>query len=264
MDSTDVRPGLPRAAGPDRPLIGESVRRWAGAVLIACAAIAVVLGVLFAHQSRADAFDRAVDAPFINAFASHQVTAYWLARPGSELPALLICAAIVVVCLLAGRLNGAILAALGLAVSEGITENLLKPLFHRTYLGSLTYPSGHTTAIYALIATLTVLLLLPPRPAGAAPLRYLILAAAYVLAVVVPVGLLGLRWHYFTDTIGGAAIGIGTVLAVALVLDTRVVRGWLAGPGRWLRAVSPFSSAQDARPPAHQDVASTIPDQTVP
>jgi membrane-associated phospholipid phosphatase len=264
VDSTDVQPGPPLTAAPDRPLISASVRRWAGAVLIACGAIAVVLGVLFTHQTTADAFDRAVDAPFSNAFASHQVTAYWLARPGSELPALLICAAIVVVCLLAGRLNGAILAALGLAVSEGITEHVLKPLFHRTYLGSLTYPSGHTTAIYALIATVTVLLLLPPRPARAAPLRYLILAAAYVLAVVVPVGLMGLRWHYFTDTVGGAAIGIGTVLAVALVLDTPVVRGWLAGPSRWLRAVSPFSrSAQHAPPPAHQDVAHAIPDQTV-
>lgn len=264
MDSTDVRPGPRPVAGPDRPLISASLRRWAGAVLIACGAIAVVLGVLFAHQTRADAFDRAIDAPFISAFASHQVTAYWLARPGSELPALLMCAAIVVVCLLAGRLDGAILAALGLAVSEGITEHVLKPLFHRTYLGSLTYPSGHTTAVYALIATVTVLLLLPPRPARAAPLRYLILTAAYVLAVVVPVGLMGLRWHYFTDTVGGAAIGIGSVLAVALVLDTRVVISWLAGPSRWLRAASPFSSAHDAPPPAHQDAASAIPDRAVP
>jgi membrane-associated phospholipid phosphatase len=265
VDSTSVRPGPPLAAGPDRPLISASLRRWAGAVLIPCGAIAVVLGVLFAHQTRADAFDRAIDAPFINAFASHQVTAYWLARPGSELPALLMCAAIVVVCLLAGRLNGAILAALGFAVSEGITEHVLKPLFHRTYLGSLSYPSGHTTAIYALIATVSVVLLLPPRPARAAPLRYLILAAAYVLAVIVPVGLMGLRWHYFTDTVGGAAVGLGAVLAVALVLDTRVVTDWLAGPSRWLRAVSPFtSSAQDAPPPAHQDAAKAIPDRAVP
>ena len=264
--------GQARAARPDRPLISASVRRSAGAVVIACGAIAVVLGVLFAQQTRADAFDRAIDAPFVNAFAGHRVTAYWLARPGSELPALLMCAAIVVVCLLAARLNGAILAALGLAVSEGITEHALKPLFHRTYLGALVYPSGHTssmvaiTATYALLfATVTVLLLLPPRPARAAPLRYLILAAACVLAVVVPVGLMGLRWHYFTDTVGGAAIGIGTVLAVALVLDTPVVRGWLAGPSRWLRAASPFSSsAQDAPPPAHQDAASAIPDRAVP
>jgi membrane-associated phospholipid phosphatase len=30
---------------------------------------------------------------------------------------------------------------------------------------------------------------------------------------------IGLRWHYFTDTVAGAAVGIGTVCALALVLD---------------------------------------------
>jgi hypothetical protein len=88
-------------------------------------------------------------------FRDHHVTAYLLGRPGSELPAFLMVAGIVIVCLLAGRLSGALLAALGLAVSEGLTEYLLKPLVHRTYLGSLVYPSGHMTAIAALASTVT-------------------------------------------------------------------------------------------------------------
>jgi membrane-associated phospholipid phosphatase len=33
------------------------------------------------------------------------------------------------------------------------------------------------------------------------------------------VGVIGLRWHYFTDTVAGAAVGIGTVCALALLLD---------------------------------------------
>jgi undecaprenyl-diphosphatase len=198
--------------------------------------IVPVLGALLAHQTRSNAFDRAVDAPIIRAFSDHQVTAYWLGRPGSELPAFLMVIAIVVVCLLAGRLSGALLAALGLAVSEGLTEKLLKPLFHRTYLDSVVHPSGHMTAIAALAATVTVLLLLPPQPARARVLRYLVLAAAYVLVLAVPVGLIGLRWHYFTDIVGGAAVSVGTVIAVAFILDTPLVRCWLAGPSRWLRA----------------------------
>jgi hypothetical protein len=28
-----------------------------------------------------------------------------------------------------------------------------------------------------------------------------------------------LRWHYFTDTVAGAAVGAGTVCALALLLD---------------------------------------------
>ncbi|HEX6934586.1 MAG TPA: hypothetical protein VF162_20750 [Streptosporangiaceae bacterium] len=232
MGGTDVRAERPLAAASERPLLSQAFRPWAAGAIAACAVIVVLLGVLFAHQTRADAFDRAVDAPFISAFSDHQATAYWLARPGSELPAVLACAAIVIACLLARRPGGALLAALGLAAAEGITEGLLKPVFHRTYLGSLTYPSGHTTAIFALITTVAVLLLTPPRPVRARALQYLILAAAGVIAVVVPIGLMGLRWHYFTDTVGGAAVGLGTVLALAFILDAPIVRRWLAAAGR--------------------------------
>ncbi len=228
MGSTDVRPERPIVAAAERPLLSPAFRSRAAGILAACAVIVAVLGVLFAHQTRADAFDRAADAPIVSAFSDHQATAYWLARPGSELPAILLCAAIVIACLVTRRLGGALLAALGLAISEGLTEELLKPVFHRTYLGSLTYPSGHTTAIFALIATVAVLLLMPPRPASAKVLQYLILAAACVLAIVVPIGLMGLRWHYFTDTVGGAAVGLGTVLALAFILDAPIVRRWLA------------------------------------
>jgi hypothetical protein len=40
-----------------------------------------------------------------------------------------------------------------------------------------------------------------------------------MLGVVVTAGVIGLRWHYFTDTVPGAAVGIGTVCALALLLD---------------------------------------------
>ncbi len=74
-------------------------------------------------------------------------------------------------------------------------------------------------------------------PARAAALRYLVLAAAFVLAVIVPIGLMGLRWHYFTDTVGGAAVGVGTVIALAFILDLPAVRRWLAVPNGWLGAL---------------------------
>jgi hypothetical protein len=35
----------------------------------------------------------------------------------------------------------------------------------------------------------------------------------------VAVGVIGLRWHYFTDTVGGVALGTGTVLTLALLID---------------------------------------------
>jgi membrane-associated phospholipid phosphatase len=213
------------------PLMNAQVRRGAGVLLVSCAIVVGVLGILFAHQTRADGFDNAVDSPVITWFAGHPGLGFRLASPGSMIPAALLSAAVVVACLVAGRLNGALLASLAMPVAVGLDERVLKPLFDRTYLGSLAYPSGHTTAMSAIAATITLLLLVP-APGRATALRFVVAAAAWVLAVVVATAVIGVRWHYVTDTWGGAAVGIGTVCGIALVLDRRTVRAWLTRAAR--------------------------------
>jgi membrane-associated phospholipid phosphatase len=138
-------------------------------------------------------------------------------------------AAVVAACLLTGRLNGAVLAATAVPVSVGLDELLLKPLVHRTYLGILAYPSGHTTAMFALAATVAVLLLVP-APAKARSVRAAVPSAACLLGGVVAIAVIGLRWHYFTDTIAGAAVGIATVCGLALALDLLLGR-WCGAAG---------------------------------
>ena len=211
-----------------RPLLPGAARPRAAALVVCCAIFVAAVGVLVAHHTTADRFDHAIDAPVVAWFGGHRGLALRLALPGSLVPAIMISAAIVVVCVLAGRLNGALLALAAVPAAEGVTEYLVKPLVHRTILGGIAYPSGHTTAIVALAATVTVLLLGPPRPGGAIAARGAILAAAYALVVGVAIGLIGLRWHYFTDTVAGAAVGAGTVCALALALDSEVVRRLLA------------------------------------
>ena len=217
---------------PGRPLLAASARPWAGGLLACCAILVAGLGVLFAHQTQPDWLDRAIDAPFSAWLGGHLGLGLWLIALGSSVPAVVLSAAIAVACLLAGRLNGAVLAAAAVPVANGLVEGLLKPLVHRTYLGNLTYPSGHTTAIFALAATVTVLLLVPPRPARAGALRVLIPAVACAAGTVVAIGLIGLRFHYFTDTVAGAAVGIGTVCGLALLLDLPRIWRWLAWVGR--------------------------------
>jgi membrane-associated phospholipid phosphatase len=226
-----------RQLRPDRPLLAGSARSRAGALLACCATVVAVLGVLLAHRAAPGWFDHGVDSPVINWFGGHQGLALWLAAPGSGIPAAVLSAAVVVGCLLAGRLNGAVLAAAAVPVAVGLTEVLLKPLVHRTYLGALSYPSGHTATMFALAATVTVLVLIPPQPAGARTLRALIALAAYAAAVAVAVAVIGLRWHYFTDTVAGAAVGTGTVCGLALILDLPAPRRWLARVGRRLPRV---------------------------
>ena len=150
-------------------------------------------------------------------------------------------AAIAVVCLCAGRLNGAMLAAVAVPAAVGLNDGLFKPIVHRTYLGALTYPSGHTATVFALAATVAVLLLVPPRSAMARALGVLALAGTYVLGVVVAVGVIGLRWHYLTDTVAGAAVGTGTVCGLAFLLDLSMIRRLLTQPAvdRSVNTVAP-------------------------
>ena len=209
MANTRLRPGRSLFAGTARPRVGM--------LLAGCAILVAVLGVLFAHQSTADGFDRAIDSPVIGWFGGRGHIALWLAYPGTTIPAVAVSAVIVVACLLTGRLRGAALAAAAVPVAVGVSEVLLKPLVHRTYLGQVVYPSGHVAAVFALAATVTVLLLAPPRPPAA--LWVPAVTAAYVIAAAVVIGVIGVRFHYFTDTVAGAAVGTGTVCALALLAD---------------------------------------------
>jgi undecaprenyl-diphosphatase len=115
--------------------------------------------------------------------------------------------------------NGAVLAVIAVPVAAGLDDALLKHVFHRTYLGQLTFPSGHTTCATALTVTLAILLLAPPKQPRTPAVRVTLVAVACVITAAVATGVIGLRWHYFTDCVAGAAVGAGTVLALALLLD---------------------------------------------
>ena len=202
-----------------RPLLAASARPRARVLLAGCAVLVAVLGVLFARHSTANPFDRTIDSPVITWFAGQRTLALWLAFPGTTIPAAVLSVVIAVACLITGRLRGAVLAVAAVPVAVGLCEVLIKPLVHRTYIGQVVYPSGHAATIFALAATVTVLLLASPRPVMPRWLRILILAVAYLTAVSVVIGVIAVRFHYFTDTVAGAAVGIGTVCALALVLD---------------------------------------------
>ena len=239
-----------------RPLLAASARRRAGVLLAGCAVLVAVLGVLFARQSTADRFDHAVDSPVITAFAGHFALALRLAYPGTTIPAIVLSVIIAVACLITGRLRGAVLAVAAVPVAVGLCEVLVKPLVHRTYIGQVVYPSGHTATIFALAATVTWLLLASPRPAMPRWLRILILAVAYLAAVAVVVGVIALRFHYVTDTVAGAAVGIGTVCGLALVLDLI--------PAVRLSRIPRPSAATRSRGPAVQPAGSRGPDRAAP
>jgi membrane-associated phospholipid phosphatase len=190
--------------------------------------LVVTLGFLFAHQSQGRAVDHAVDS-WVIGLHIRSGTLELISRLG-DLPAMTVMTgAVAVACLAVRRLTGALLTVIGVLVALGLTEDVLKPLVDRTITINhyLTYPSGHTTGLFALSTALAVVLLSPrsgrPRPA----VRIGVVAVAVVVSCLVGMAMVGLEFHYFTDTIGGAAVGIGVVLGIAFLLDVEVVRRWL-------------------------------------
>jgi hypothetical protein len=66
---------------------------------------------------------------------------------------------------------------------------------------------------------LGVLLHDPARPAATRVARAALVVVACAVAALVAAGVIGLHWHYFTDTVGGGALGTGTVLTLAFLID---------------------------------------------
>ncbi|HEX4834510.1 MAG TPA: phosphatase PAP2 family protein [Trebonia sp.] len=215
-----------------RPLLATAaLRRWAWALLAAGIAVAVALGLAFARQCGPDRFDRAADAPVIDSLGRHQALAGWLTQPGNRVPFALITLALAAACLWARRWNGLVLALVADLIATGVDDKLLKPLFHRTYLGALSYPSGHTTSVATLALVYAVLFLAPPQDRRSRGWRLAGLAVLLALLVAAVLGVLALRWHYFTDTVGGAAIAVAVTAALCLAIDAL----WPRAAARWQR-----------------------------
>jgi membrane-associated phospholipid phosphatase len=129
-------------------------------------------------------------------------------------------------CLALRRLNGALLAAIAIPVAPALTEYVLKPVFAPPHPYG-TFPSGHTTATFAM-ATVLVVLLATPRKRMSGASRLAIALAGLLAGAAVIVAVIALGMHTLTDALGGAAVGAGVALSVALLLDLPLIRRLLA------------------------------------
>jgi len=202
-----------------RPLLPPGVRRPAALVAAGCVAVTTGLAVVYGHQARADRLDAAVDARIQNALGGYQGPLHLLTRLGGLLSVAELTAALVLACLVTRRWRGAVLAALAVPAAMTLTEFVLKPLVGRSIRGYASFPSGHATAMFALAAICAVLLANPKRPRLPRAVRLLLAAGAVLVAIAVPVAMVAQGYHYFTDIVAGAAVGIGTVLLITLLID---------------------------------------------
>lgn len=200
-------------------LVPLRLRPAAIAVVMACCITVGVLGGIFHHGSTPDALDRAV----FRAVWPHRTGLDPLATVGDTVPMAVLTAVLCYCCLATRRYRGAIMVALAVPAASAITE-LLKHVIHRIYIDFLSFPSGHATATFALITCIAVLLIDPPATKAPNSMRIILALLSVGFGAMVALGLVAARFHYFTDTIGGAAVGIGVTLAIALALDLVVAR----------------------------------------
>ena len=183
------------------------------------------------HAGRAP-LDRGIDRWVITRLHTHLHGAFQITNLGNPTPMITLTIIIVLACLTVRRVNGAVLAVAAALVANALTEVVLKPIVAERigHPGVLSYPSGHTTSVFTLVAVVAVLLVDPPQTRLPGWLRLLLVILAVAVGVTVAICLIAIQFHYFTDTIGGACVATGTVLGIALLLDAPQARTWL---GRW-------------------------------
>lgn len=216
-----------------RPLLSDAARLPAAAIVAVCVVTTGLLGAWLGHGAHTDRMDTVIDARVKAILPGQTNLLERLAWPGGHRAIIGITAVLVLVCLLRRRYRGAALLVVSIPAAAVITEWLLKPLVGRTALGFLSFPSGHATGTFALATAVTVLLAGAPRVSRA--MRLAAAVIAYGVASVVAAAMIALGFHYFTDAVAGAAVGIGTVLATALVIDLVMLA--------WRRSREPPSSA---------------------
>jgi membrane-associated phospholipid phosphatase len=222
---TRVRGGWRQpAASPQSPqsperLLPVSLRLPASALLACCVAVTVLLGIAFAGQRHGGRLDTAVDAPVKSALKGFPGLLNVLAATGTLIPVTLMTVALVLACAATRRWSGAILAVVATPAASALTEVALKPLVDRTIGGALSFPSGHATSTFALAGTCAVLLLDPPGRRLSGTVRLVLASLALLAAAAVAIGMVARGSHYFTDAVGGTAVGTGMVLACTLILD---------------------------------------------
>jgi membrane-associated phospholipid phosphatase len=235
---------------PDVPqrLLPARFRTAAIVIICACAAVTAALGLLFAHHTTGSALDNAVERivqggqNFGPGGGPGGPGARRLLLPFGMLGTTPLLALVTVFlaycCLGLRRYRGAVMLAAGVILGSVLSELVIKPLVDRTRYGSLSYPSGHATAAFAVATAIIVLLVQPPDTRMPVSMRVVLGVLTAGIAGTISVGLTGI--HYFTDTVGGAGVGISVTLLVTLLLDHFNV----AGPRAEVQAPRPAESAK--------------------
>jgi membrane-associated phospholipid phosphatase len=196
---------------------GKSGERWRVQLVVGLLAVAAVLieGAHVAHRPVAGALDRWLQDVVPGSHATAYLEVTKLRYPWVVVVVAVLLAAVS----LRRDWPRAVACLVGPPLAVFVGEELIKPLVGRTLGGALSYPSGSTTGAAALATA--AILAVPPRWKRVT----VILGVGYALWMALAV--VALRWHFPTDSLAGAVLGIGVVLVVDSVIH--LVAGRIAG-----------------------------------
>jgi membrane-associated phospholipid phosphatase len=198
-------------------LVTQGMVRPVVVIVVACAAVVLGLGLLFHHQRDGLPLDHAVYGMVYRNFVGERGLLQAMLVPTEPVLLVIVVALFFMLAVARRRPRVALLAVVGPLLAVGLNAVVFKPLVDRTINnGNLAYPSGHTTG---LVAVLTVLVLATVTSRAPKPLVSLVIIVALVVTVVAATALVGMKYHYVTDTVGGACLAVATVLGVALAID---------------------------------------------
>lgn len=201
-----------------RPLVAVHLRRPAVVAILLATLVLAVLAVRYAHQEAAGRLDRTLDIYIRTRLRQEQSLTKALLSLADPPQAAILVVALAGAAALARRWSGVMLLLGGTPAAVVISEVILKPLVGRLRYGHLTFPSGHATAMAAIVTATAILLLGAQWPRGVA-LRLCAGLAAIVVAASVAIALVAQHVHYATDTVAGCCVAVGVVLTMALGLD---------------------------------------------
>ncbi|MGH3608004.1 MAG: phosphatase PAP2 family protein [Pseudonocardiaceae bacterium] len=201
-----------------RPLLADRARGPAVVVILLAVIVIAVLGMRYANQHAAGRLDLTLDAFIRTHLRRDQPITGALVSLGEPPQAAILVAAVAGAAAAARRWSGVVLTIGGTLAAVTITELILKPLIGRLRYGHLSFPSGHTTALFS-VAIATVILLTGARRPRNIGLRLVASLAVTVVAAGTAIALIARHVHYATDTVAGCCVAAATVLAVALTFD---------------------------------------------
>lgn len=233
-------------------------RRPLAGLAAAAAAVVAVLGTAFAGERSAGHLDR---------FAMHALgpvrrtadVSQGFADLGNPVPIALALLGLIIAAWRMHLLRGLVVVVVGPLLAMVTTSLVLKPIIDRTHGGGLAFPSGHTTAVTSVVLAGALVFL--GRPGVTRRLRWVSGIALGVLVAAVAATLAGLGYHYATDTVGGFALALAVVSAVALAVDAVGERAARRRAGR-SRLPSAREVAEGPEPGAVEDVPAPREDPT--